>query len=99
MSNPTTTNGFLVKALLAVMHGCIATVRLVAAAVLGLVTPIVSTILGALAVLLAGTAVLFRYGAPRPDFPFWELVALALGCAVARVLLERVTRALIHHQG
>ncbi len=96
MSNPTTTNGFFVTALLAVMHGCIATVRLVAAAVLGLVTPIVSTILGALAVLLAGTAVLFRYGAPRLDFPFWEILGLALACAIARVLLERVTRAVLH---
>jgi uncharacterized membrane-anchored protein len=95
MSNPTTTNGFFMTALLAVMHGCMATVRSVAAAVLGLVTPIVSTVLGALAVLLAGTAVLFRYGAPRLDFPFWEFMAFALGCAVARVLLNRLTRCVI----
>lgn len=95
MSNTTTTNSFFVTALLAVWHGCMATVRLVAAAVLGLVTPIVSTILGALAVLLAGTAVLFRYGAPRLDFPFWEILGLALACAVARMLLERVTRSLL----
>ena len=95
MSNPTTMNGFFVTALLAVLRGCVATVRLVAAAVLGLVTPIVSTILGALALLLAGTAVLFRYGAPHMDFPFWDILGLALACAVSRMLLVRVTRALL----
>ena len=95
MSKHTTSNYIFVTVLLAVLRASVGCVRLVAAAVLGLLTPIVGTILGALALLLAGIAMLFRYGAPRPDFPFWELMALALGCAIARALLDRLTRAVI----
>lgn len=59
-------------------------------AVLGLVAPIVAFILGTAAVLLVLTAVIFRYGAPRLELPFWEMMAGALACAIARTLLDRV---------
>lgn len=95
MSKPTTPNHIFVTMLLGVLRASAGCVRLGAAAVLGLLTPIVGTILGALALLLACTAVLFRYATPRSDFPFWELMALAVGCAIARALLDRLTRAVI----
>lgn len=95
MSKPTAPNNIFVTVLLAVVRASAGCVRLGAAAILGLLTPVVGTLLGALSLLLAATAMLFRYAAPRPDFPFWELLALALGCAIARALLDRLTRAVI----
>lgn len=64
-------------------------------AVLGLVAPILAFIFGTAAVLLALTAVIFRYGAPQLDFPLWEILGLALICAVARVVVVRSAQRLV----
>src|SRR5262245_11791266 len=59
-------------------------IRLALLGVLLLLEPIVSTLLviGALATLV--TAILFRFGTHRPDFPFWSMLLGSLACAILR---------------
>lgn len=85
------TNNFMTWTL-AVLAPFTWTTKLVAAAILGLIAPILMTLLGLAAVLLAFTAVLFHFAAPQAGLPFWEMMAIALGCAIARGLVDRVVR-------
>ena len=64
--------------------------KLVAGAVLGLIAPILMTLLGLASVLLAFTAVLFHFAAPQAGLPFWEFLSVALACAIARSLIARI---------
>lgn len=69
--------------------------RILCAAVLMIVAPILSAILSVLAVALALTACFFEWLSGVPDFPFWPMLGVAIACALARVALERATAALL----
>lgn len=69
--------------------------RILCAAVLMIVAPILGTVLSVLAVALALTACFFEWFSAVPNFPFWPMLGAALACAVARLGLERATSALL----
>ena len=69
--------------------------KVVASAILGLIAPILMTLLGLASVLLAFTAVLFHFAAPAVGLPFWEMLGLAVGCAIARGLFSRIVESLV----
>jgi hypothetical protein len=69
--------------------------RILLAAVLMIVAPIVGAVLSVLAVTLALTACFFEWFSAVPDFPFWPMLGAALACAVARLALDRATSALV----
>ncbi len=69
--------------------------RILCAAVLMIVAPILGAVLSALAVALALTACFFEWFSVVPYFPFWPMLAAALACAVARLVLARVTTAML----
>jgi hypothetical protein len=69
--------------------------RILCAAVLLIVAPILGAILSVLAVALALTASFFEWFSAVPDFPFWPMLGTAAACAVTRMILERVTGTLL----
>lgn len=71
------------------------TTKLVAGAVLGLIAPILMTLLGLASVLLAFTAVLFHFAAPETGFPFWEMLGAAFGFAIVRGLVGRIVETIV----
>lgn len=71
--------------------------RILCAAVLMIVAPILGAALSVMAVALTLTACFFEWFSAVPDFPFWPMLAAALACAVARMALEQAsTKA--HHR-
>ncbi|MGH8220988.1 MAG: hypothetical protein ACREUT_20835, partial [Steroidobacteraceae bacterium] len=54
-------------------------VRLPVLTLLAILEPLVAFFLSASALLLALTAIFFKVFVHRPDFPFWEILAIALG--------------------
>jgi hypothetical protein len=69
--------------------------RVLCAAVLIIVAPILGAVLSVLAVGLALAACFFEWFSAVPDFPFWPMLGAALACAVARLALDRTTAALL----
>jgi len=55
---------------------------------------IICTLLAGLAILIAGTALLFEYAADLPRFPFWGLMAASGACALTMVLYYGLMRLL-----
>jgi hypothetical protein len=69
--------------------------RFLCAAVLMIVAPILGAVLSIVAVALALTAFFFEWFSAVPDFQFWPMLGAALACSLARLVLERVTVALL----
>jgi hypothetical protein len=69
--------------------------RLLLAAVLMIVAPILGAALSVLAVTLALTACFFEWFSAVPNFPFWPMLGGSLACAVARLALERAKAGLL----
>ncbi len=69
--------------------------RILLAAVLMIVAPILGAALSVLAVALALTECFFEWFSAVPDFPFWPMLGAALICALSRLALERLTAALL----
>lgn len=95
MSAPTKIRSVAAFGLRAMLGAVLGAARILIAAVAALVAPLCMTLLSIAAALLVLTALVFRVGAPALDFPFWPMIGLALSCAVARVLLERLARSLL----
>jgi len=55
-------------------------VRLPLLTLLVILEPLVQFSLSACALLLTMTALFFRFLVHRPDFPFWGMLALSIGC-------------------
>lgn len=55
-------------------------VRLPALTLLAILEPLVAFLFSACALLLALTAIFFKVFVHRPDFPFWGMLALSIGC-------------------
>ncbi len=70
-------------------------IRILIAAVLMIVAPILGAVLSVLAITLTLTACFFQWFSAVPDFPFWSMLVAAVACAVTRLILERVTGALL----
>ena len=83
------TNNFMTW-MLALLAPFVWATKLVAGATLGLIAPILMTLLGLAAVLLAFTAVLFHFAAPETGLPFWEMLGIALSCAIVRGVIGRL---------
>lgn len=88
------TNNFMTWTL-AVLAPFTWTTKLVATAILGLIAPILMTLLGLAAVLLAFTAVLFHFAAPAAGLPFRAMLGIALGCAIVRGAVARIAEAVV----
>jgi hypothetical protein len=69
--------------------------KILLATVLLVVAPILGAVLSVLAITLALTACFFEWFSAVPDFPFWSMLGAALTCAVARLILDRATSALV----
>jgi hypothetical protein len=68
-------------------------IRVPCGAMLALLEPIVSTILAGIALLLLFTAALFRFvGPPNPEFPFWGMMGMSVGCVLLQVLYRSLMR-------
>jgi hypothetical protein len=65
--------------------------RLLIAAVLMIVAPILGAVLGVSAVTLALTACFFEWFSAVPDFPFWPMVGASVACATTRIAVEYAT--------
>jgi hypothetical protein len=70
-------------------------IRILIAAVVVFVAPLCMMLLSIAAALLVLTALVFRFGAPTVDFPFWGMLSLALLCATARLIIQRLTGRLV----
>jgi hypothetical protein len=68
--------------------------RILCAAVLMIVAPILGAALSVMAVALTLTACFFEWFSAVPYFPFWHMLGAALACAVARLVLEQMTAAM-----
>ena len=68
--------------------------RLSILAVLVMFEPIVDFALTALAVLIALSAIPWSLTHPRPDSPFWTIVAASLACVLLLVLYHALIRVL-----
>jgi len=69
-------------------------VRLPALTLLVILEPIVRFVLSVSALLVLLTALFFKATLDRPDFPFWGMVAGALGCVLLLSLYYGVMRLL-----
>jgi len=69
-------------------------VRLPALTLLVILEPLVQFLLSACALLLALTAIFFKLFMHRPDFPFWGMLALSVGCVWALALYYALIRLL-----
>lgn len=67
--------------------------RLPVVAVLGILQPIVSLVLGTLAALGLLMTIFFKLVGPS-SFPFWTMMALSLGCFFVLVVYEALVRGL-----
>ena len=95
MSEQTETTNHFMTWTLAVLAPFAWMTKLVAAAIVGLIAPILMTLLGLASVLLAFTAVLFQFTAPQAGLPFWEMLGSAIGCAIARGGLGRIVETIV----
>lgn len=69
-------------------------IRVPVLALLMLLEPIVSTILVALAFLGTFTAFFWKLASSRPDFPFFGVLGLSLGCFLVLTLYHAAIRCL-----
>jgi hypothetical protein len=69
-------------------------IRLPVLALLIILEPIVSTVLVALALLGTLTAFFWKLASDRPDFPFFGMLALSLGCFFLLTLYHAAIRLL-----
>lgn len=69
-------------------------VRLPALTLLAILEPLVAFVFSACALLLAITALFFKFLVHRRDFPFWGMLALAIGCVWALALYYMIIRVL-----
>jgi hypothetical protein len=69
-------------------------VRLPVLTFLVIIEPLVQFLLSAVALLLALTAIFFKLLVHRPDFPFWGMLALSIGCVWALALCYAIIRVL-----
>ena len=69
-------------------------VRLPALTLLVIVEPLVQFVLTANALLLVLTAAFFKLIVHRPDFPFWGMLALSVGCVWVLALYYAIIRVL-----
>lgn len=69
-------------------------VRLPVLTFLVIVEPLVQFFLSAIALLLALTAIFFKFVVHRADFPFWEIALLSIGCVWVLALYYAIIRML-----
>lgn len=69
-------------------------IRLPMLALLTILEPIVSTVLAAAALLGVLTALFWKLASNRPDFPFFGVLALSVGCFLLLTLYHGVMRLL-----
>ena len=68
--------------------------RLPALTLFMILEPLVRLLLSAVALLVALTAIFFKLFVHRPDFPFWGMLALSIGCVWVLALYYAVIRLL-----
>lgn len=69
-------------------------IRLPLLAFLIVLEPIVRIVLSGFALVSTFTAFLFEFESTRPDFPFWGMLAISLGCVGALALYSALIRVL-----
>lgn len=69
-------------------------VRLPALTLLAILEPLVAFFFSACALLLTLTAIFFKVFTHRPDFPFWGMLAMSVGCVWALALYYALIRLL-----
>lgn len=95
MSAPTEIRSVAAFGLRAMLGAVLGAARILIAAVVALVAPLCMTLLSIAAALLVLTALVFHFGAPALDFPFWGMLSLALLCATARFIIQRIAARLV----
>lgn len=89
-SDATFHSGESARTLLRVFTICWRAVAVPLHALLALLEPVVSIVLGLLALLGVGASLAFKF--LRPEFPFWTMMAVSLSFVVALMLYHALLR-------